>query len=71
MPKLTVQFLIEGNRVDAIEAEQPSETDLRRLIDALKDCLSECVDDLDPEVEAAFARLIEDARERREREGGK
>jgi hypothetical protein len=72
MPKLTVRFLIDGNQVDKVEAEEPNETDLRGFITRLKDSLRECVTDLslDSDIDEGFARLMKDAQERRERSRG-
>jgi hypothetical protein len=72
MPKLTVQFLIDGKQVDEVEAEEPKETDLRDFIAGMKESLSEFISNLrlDPMVEAGFAGLLKDAQERRERRRG-
>jgi hypothetical protein len=72
MPKLTVRFLIDGNQVDEVEVEEPKETDLRGFIAGMKEGLSGYVSDLrlDPDIEAGFASLMKDARERRERRRG-
>jgi len=72
MPKLTVRFLIDGNQVDEVEAEEPNETDLRGFITRLKDSLREFVTDfrLDSDVDEGFARLMKDAQERRARSRG-
>jgi len=72
MPKLTVQFLIDGKQVDEVEAEEPKATDLRDFIAGMKESLSEFISNLrlDPMAEAGFAGLLKDAQERRERRRG-
>ena len=46
MPKLTVQFLIDGNQIDEVEVEEPNEADLRQFITVLKEGLNDLVTDL-------------------------
>ena len=58
MPKLTVQFLIDGNQVDEVEVEEPNEKDLRDFIDALKHDLRECVSNLHDDADIDYVEAL-------------